>query len=70
MAYTQADLDKLDAQLLGSVKKVTFSDGRSTENYDLDQLRRLRAEMKAEIAAAASQVTPRLRTTVGRIVRR
>lgn len=69
MAYQQGDLDKLDAAILSGVKAVTFADGRKTEFHSLDEMRRLRADIKGELSAAASQVTPRRRTTVGRIRR-
>jgi hypothetical protein len=48
---------------------VTFADGRRSEFHSLDEMRRLRADIKGELSAAASQVTPRRRTTVGRIRR-
>ena len=70
MAYQQSDLDQLDAAILDPTKKVVFADGRSTEKFDLDQLRRLRADVKNELAAAAARSTPPIRTTVGRIFRR
>lgn len=69
MAYQQSDLDKLDRQILSGVKKITFADGRSTEFNTLDEMRRLRGDMKAELAAAASQVSPRRRFSVGRVYR-
>jgi hypothetical protein len=69
MAYTQSDLDKLDAAILDPTKRVTLSDGRSTEKHGLDELRRLRADVKAELAASASQVRRRNRFIVGRVGR-
>ena len=69
MAFQQADLDRLDTAILGGVKKVTFADGRSTEFHSLDEMRRLRGDIKAELAAAQARATPRPRTTVGRILR-
>lgn len=63
MAYQQSDLDKLDAAVLSGVKSVTFADGRRTEFHSLDEMRRLRADVKAELLAAAAQVTPRRRVT-------
>jgi len=69
MAYQQSDLETLDARILSGVKKVSFADGRSTEFNTLDEMRRLRADIKAELAAAATQVTPRRRFSVGRMVR-
>lgn len=69
MAYQQSDLDKLDAKILGSTKKVTFADGRSLENYDLDQLRRLRADIVAELGVASTASRGRPRFIVGRVGR-
>jgi hypothetical protein len=70
MAFQQSDLDKLDAAILSGVKKVTFADGRSTEFHSLDEMRRLRGDIKGELAAAESQVSPRHRFSIGRMVRR
>lgn len=70
MAFQQSDLDQLDTAILGGVKKVTFADGRSTEFHSLDEMRRLRGDIKAELAAARAQASPPLRTTIGRIIRR
>jgi len=69
MAFQQTDLDKLDAAIVSGIKSVTFADGRRTDFHSLDEMRRLRADMKTELAAAASQVTPRTRFSVGRVVR-
>ena len=70
MAYQQSDLDKLDAAIMSGVKKVSFADGRSTEFHSLDEMRRLRGDVKSELAASASQVRGRTRFIVGRIGRR
>ncbi|WIA58004.1 hypothetical protein N6H05_09495 [Sphingobium sp. WTD-1] len=70
MAYQQSDLDKVDAAITSGIRKITFADGRSTEYQSLDEMRRLRADIKAELAANAAQVTPRVRTVVGRVCRR
>lgn len=69
MAFQQTDLDKLDAAILSGVKSVTFADGRRTEFHSLDEMRGLRTDIKAELAANASQLAPRRRTTVGRMRR-
>lgn len=69
MAYQQEDLEKLDAAMLSGVRKVTFADGRATEFHSLDEMRNLRADVKAELAAVASQITPRRRFSVARMVR-
>lgn len=69
MAWTRADLEKIEQVLLNPTKKVTFSDGRSSENHSLDELRRLRTEMKAEVVADESRTAPKKRFTIGRIGR-
>ncbi len=69
MAFQQSDLDKLDTAILGGVRKVIFADGRSTEFHSLTEMRALRSDIKAELAAASSQTQPHRRTTVGRIRR-
>ncbi|WP_419808378.1 phage head-tail joining protein [Sphingomonas sp.] len=69
MPYQQSDLDKLDAAILTGVKKVTFADGRGTEFHSLDEMRRLRSDVKAELAASASQTSRRTRLTIARVGR-
>ena len=69
MAFQPADLEKIDAAILSGVKKVTFADGRATEFHSLDEMRRLRADIKAELGASASLVNPRVRTVVGKMRR-
>lgn len=69
MAWTREDLDKIDQVMLDPTKKVTFSDGRSSERHSLDELRRLRADIKADVQSAESRVAPRTRFTVGRMFR-
>ena len=70
MAWQQADLDTLDAAIARGVKSVTYADGRKIDYHSLDEMRRLRSDMKAEIGAAASQVSPRTRVVIGRMRRR
>jgi hypothetical protein len=69
MAWTQSDLDALDAAITAGVKSVTFADGRQTVYQNTSEMIALRKEMKAELQAAATRVSPRRRTTVGRICR-
>jgi hypothetical protein len=69
MAYTQADLDALSTAIAEGIKSVTFADGRKTEYQTLADMRALREDMKLEVAAATARTSPRLRTTIGRIVR-
>jgi hypothetical protein len=51
MAYTQADLDALDAEIakVRLVKSTTF-DNQSTTFRDLDELLKLRAVMAASVS--------------------
>jgi len=59
MAFTQADLDTLDAAILsrGVVRSVTFSDGKSTTFDNVDDMLKMRAIVQAHVNAAAG--TPR-----------
>lgn len=68
MAWTQSDLDAIDAALLSGKRKVTFADGRSVEYHSLDEMQRLRRTMKSEIAESSSTV-PARRVTVARMRR-
>ena len=54
MAYTQADLDLLDAEIatIRTVKQTTHSD-QSTTFRDLDELLRLRQMMTASLAGTS-----------------
>jgi len=69
MAWTQEDLDALSAAIVSGVKKVTYADGRSTEYQSVAEMRGVRNDMKAELAAAASQVGQRTRFSVARMRR-
>jgi hypothetical protein len=53
MAYSQADLDALDAEIaaIRTVKATSFAD-QSTTFRDLDELLKLRAVMAASISGA------------------
>lgn len=52
MAWTQSDLTVLEAAIRKGARRVQYSTG-SVEYQDLNQMRALRDEMKAEIAEAA-----------------
>lgn len=56
VAFTQADLDKLDAAIAaaGGVQGVTFSDGQTMNLHGVTELRELRAMMLSDIDASAS----------------
>lgn len=60
MAYTQAQLDALDADIanFGAVESTTFSD-QSTRFRPLEDLLRLRAVMAADVAATAGATRTR-----------
>ena len=64
MAYTQADLDALDAKILaaGTVKATTFSD-QSTTFRDLDDMLKLRAIMEQQILSSSNRSRTRYATT-------
>lgn len=68
MAWTQSDLDAVDTALKAGKKRVTYADGRTIEYQSTGEMMTLRAKMKEEITAAASQVNPR-RVTVARMRR-
>lgn len=64
MAYTQADLDALDADIakVRLIDSTTFAD-QSTKFRSLDDLLKLRAVMAQSIAAAAGTSRTRLAAT-------
>lgn len=70
MPFQQSDLDKIDAAIVTGVKSVTFADGRRTDFHSLDEMRRLRVDVKAELAASSSQVGRRTRFIIGQVGRR
>jgi hypothetical protein len=61
MAYTPADLAKVQAAIVSGVRAITFADGRKTEYQSLDQL--LAAE---KVIDAALKMQGRARTGVVR----
>lgn len=69
MAFQQSDLDRLDAAILSGTKSVRYADGREVTYHSLDEMRRLRIDIKTELSAAASRVSPLTRTVVGRVRR-
>jgi hypothetical protein len=56
MAFTQANLDALDAQYAKGVRAFTFGD-ESITLHGVDEYRRLRALMLQSINAAAGRTT-------------
>lgn len=69
MAWTQADLDALNAAITSGVRRVTFADGRTTEYQTLREMLDLRSTMKGELLASASQVKAIPRATRARMIR-
>jgi len=69
MAWSQTDLDRLDAALANNVRKVTFADGRSTEYQNADQMLAVRKAIRAELLGSASS-SGRTRAVVGRVCSR
>lgn len=63
MAWTQADLDRLDAAIASNVRKVTFADGRSTEYQNAGEMLSVRNTIKAELLAASTRTNERPRAT-------
>lgn len=68
MGWQQSDLDAVETALSRGERKVTFEDGRSVEYQTAGEMLNVRKEIKASLAAAASQVAPR-RVTVARFRR-
>lgn len=62
MAFTQSDLDALDASIKKGVRRVAYASG-SVEYHSLDDMLKLRALMANEVAVAAGTSSPP--TTVG-----
>ena len=59
MAWTQADLDKLDAAIAagGIMQSMTFAGGDSYTFRTVDEMLKLRAVMQQALAAAAGVST-------------
>lgn len=57
MAFTQADLDRLNQAIASGVRKVTYEDGRSREFQNLDQMLAAKRVISAEITMASSTRT-------------
>ncbi|HPT27530.1 MAG TPA: hypothetical protein PLZ95_14015 [Bryobacteraceae bacterium] len=59
MAYTQSQLEALEAALASGTLRVSF-EGRSVEYRSVDEIKKALAEVKAALAAA-DPATPRTR---------
>lgn len=70
MAWTQTDLDALSAAITDGIKRVVYADGRQVEYQTVADMLALRKEMRAEVVAAETKLSPGVRSTIGRVVRR
>lgn len=50
MAFSQTDLDTINAAIASGTRSVTFSDGRRHEYQTLDEMIRARALIQADLA--------------------
>lgn len=53
MAWTQTDLDRLDAAYARGIRRVTFVDGQTVEYQSVAEYQALRRDMQTAIAEAA-----------------
>lgn len=70
MAWTQTDLDALSAAITDGIKRVVYADGRQVEYQTVADMLALRKEMRAEVVAVETRLSPGVRSTIGRVVRR
>ncbi|ODN69544.1 phage head-tail joining protein [Methylobrevis pamukkalensis] len=60
MSWSQTDLDKLESAIGKGVRSVTFQTSagmRRMDFHSLDEMLRLRNEMRAEVAGTSAPVT-------------
>jgi hypothetical protein len=60
MAWTQTDLDAVKAAIASGERRVRFADGRETEYRSVDELKKAKAAIEAELGID-SGATPRTR---------
>lgn len=70
MAWQQVDLDRIEAAIATGVDRVKFADGREVQYRNASIMLAVRTEIKAALAAQASQVNPIPRATRARMRRR
>ena len=58
MAYSQADLNRLQAALADPTQKVRFDDGREVTYRSLSEIRQAIADISADLARQASGGRP------------
>lgn len=61
MAFTQSDIDALDAAIKAGVRKVKY-DNEEVEYHSLAEMLRLRATMRNEVAVASGSKRTRVLT--------
>ena len=62
MAYTQADLDNIRANIASGVLETKFADGSGVRYQSLDEMMRAEQRISAAVTAAAPGAAPRRRT--------
>lgn len=67
MAFTAADVERLQSAIAAGLRSVTFADGRRTEYQNADQMLAALKVMRADVAAAGASTSGRRRITVLRV---
>lgn len=67
MAFTSADVTRLEAAIGAGLRKVTFADGRSTEYQNADQMLAALKVMRSDVANETNAGRRRRRVTVLRV---
>lgn len=65
MAFTQADIDALDAAFKSGASKVRTADGKEITYRSVEEYERLRGRMAESVAAASSTTRVSRSVTVG-----
>lgn len=60
MAWTQADLDRLNSAISNGARSVQYSDGKKIEYYSLEEMLRLRDLMQGEISGTNTGASGRM----------
>lgn len=66
MAYTQTDLNRLQAAIADPARKVRFEDGREVEYRTMAELQNAIAMVSADLVRQSGSVQPILRKTTFR----
>ena len=67
MAFTSADVARLEAAIAAGVRRVTFADGRSTEYQSADHMLAALKVKRDDVASETSTGRPRRRVTILRV---